>query len=167
MDSLIRRDVFDLLDPFRRLVGAGPELEAAWPRVEEFQDGNTVVIRAELPGIDPEKDVELTVVDDTLRLKAQKREQTEHRDKRSYRSEIRYGSFARTLPLPEGTKEEDISASYTDGVLEVRAPVRDQALQQAARKIPVSRAETGTTATGTGTSAAGTADTATGTGTTA
>lgn len=158
MDSLIRRDVFDLLDPFRRLMGAGADLEVAWPRVEEFQDGSTVVIRAELPGIDPDKDVELTVVDDTLRLRAQKREQTEHKDKRSYRSEIRYGSFARTLPLPEGTKEADISASYTDGVLEVRAPLRDQAQQQAARKIPVTRTEPGTTAIGTGDTATGTGD---------
>jgi HSP20 family protein len=160
MDSLIRRDVFDLLDPFRRLIGAGTELEVAWPRVEEFQDGNTMVIRAELPGIDPEQDVELTVVNDTLQLRAQKREKSEHKDQRSYRSEIRYGSFARTLPLPEGTKDEDISASYADGVLEVRAPVRDQARQQTTRKIPITRTETGTTATGT-------ADTATGTGTTA
>lgn len=149
MDSLIRRDVLDLLDPVRRLVGAGAELEAAWPRVEEFQDGNTMVIRAELPGIDPERDVELTVVDDTLRLKAQKREQSEHKDKRSYRSEIRYGSFVRTLSLPEGTEEEDISASYADGVLEVRAPVRDQALPQAPRKIPITRAGAGGTTTGT------------------
>lgn len=160
MDALIRRDVFDLLDPFRRLMGAGTELDVAWPRVEEFQDGNTMVIRAELPGIDPEQDVELTVVNDTLQLRAQKREQSEHKDKRSYRSEIRYGSFARTLPLPEGTKEEDISASYTDGVLEVRAPVRDQAQQRSSRKIPITRTGAGESGTGTSGTATGTDGTA-------
>lgn len=156
MDSLIRRDVFDLLDPVRRLMGAGAELEVAWPRVEEYQDGDTVVIRAELPGIDPDHDVELAVVNDTLRLRAEKREQSEHKDKRSYRSEIRYGSFVRTLPLPEGTKEEDIRASYADGVLEVRAPVRDQALQQASRKIPITRTGAGETTTGTSQTPTGT-----------
>lgn len=140
MAGLMRRDSFDMLEPFRRLMEG--DLQTAWPRVEEFQDGNTMVIRAELPGIDPDKDVDLTVVNDTLHLRATRQQKSEHKDKDSYRSEFHYGSFARTLPLPEGSKEEDISATYTDGVLEVRAPIREQAPQQATRKIPVTRSET-------------------------
>ncbi|ALU39683.1 heat-shock protein Hsp20 [Kocuria flava] len=136
MAELMRRN-FDALEPFRRLLEG--DLSPSWPRVEEFQDGNTQVIRAELPGIDPEQDVELTVVNDTLRLRAQRREQSEHKDKDSYRSEFRYGSFSRVLPLPAGCKEEDITATYTDGVLEVRAPMPERDEQQRTQKIEVTR----------------------------
>ncbi|MCM3688301.1 Hsp20/alpha crystallin family protein [Kocuria rosea] len=141
MAGLMRRDSFDMLEPFRRLLEGDPQSGAAvsWPRVEEFQDGESMVIRAELPGIDPEQDVELTVVNDTLQLRAQRREQSEHKDKDSYRSEFRYGSFVRTLPLPAGTKDEDITASYSDGVLEVRAPIRKLDELPQHKKIPITR----------------------------
>lgn len=173
MAGLMRRDPFEVLEPFRRLLEGG-DLQAATPRVEEFREGSTVVIRAELPGIDPEADVELTVVDDTLRLRAERRERSEHRTKDGYRSEFHYGSFSRTLPLPAGCKEEDITATYTDGVLEVRAPVREQDERPATRRIPVRRTGGALGAGGTGsggaetggTGAAGTAAGGTATGTT-
>ncbi|MGX5359960.1 Hsp20/alpha crystallin family protein [Kocuria sp. KH4] len=140
MAGLMRREAFDVLEPLRRLMEG--DLESTWPRVEEFQDGSTMVIRAELPGIDPDKDVELTVVNDTLHLRATRQERTEHKDKGSYRSEFHYGSFSRALPLPKGCREEDITAAYTDGVLEVRAPMREPG-EQTSRKIPVTRRESG------------------------
>lgn len=138
MAGLMRRDGFEMLEPFRRLL-EGDVAETSWPRVEEYREGNTAVIRAELPGIDPERDVELTVADDVLHLRAERRERVEHKDKSSYRSEFRYGSFVRSLPLPAGTKDEDISAAYRDGVLEVRVPVAEQPEQPATRKIQVTR----------------------------
>lgn len=136
MAGLMRQEAFDVLEPLRRLMEGHPE--AAWPRVEEFQDGDTMVIRAELPGIDPDRDVELTVVNDTLHLRATRPEKTEHNDKNGYRSEFRYGSFSRSLPLPKGCLEENITAAYTDGVLEVRAPMREPGVQ-VSTKIPVTR----------------------------
>lgn len=141
MAGLMRRDAFDVLEPFRRLLeGDLPsDLQASWPKVEEFEDNGAMVIRAELPDIDPDQDVDLTVVDDTLRLRAERREKSEHKDKATYRSEFRYGSFVRTLPLPAGTKEEDITATYKDGVLEVRAPVKESGGSAESRKIPVTR----------------------------
>jgi HSP20 family protein len=137
MAGLMRREGFEMLEPFRRLLEG--DVEASWPRVEEYRDGNTLVIRAELPDIDPDRDVELTVVDDTLHLRAERRERHEHKDKSSYRSEFRYGSFSRTLPLPAGCKDEDISAAYRDGVLEVRVPVAEQGEAPETRKIEVRR----------------------------
>lgn len=137
MAGMTRRDSVDMPYPFRRLMEGG--LQTAWPRVEEFQDGNTMVIRAELPGIDPEQDVELTVADDVLHLRAERRERTEHKDKGGYRSEFRYGSFSRALPLPAGCRDEDISAAYRDGVLEVRVPVAGHVEPPATRKIQVTR----------------------------
>ena len=137
MAGLMRRERLEMLEPFRRLLEA--DVETDWPRVEEYRDGNTVVIRVELPGIDPEEDVELTVVDEQLHLRAQRREQAEHRDRSSYRSEFRYGSFSRTLLLPAGCRDEDISAAYRDGVLEVRVPVAEHVERPATKKIPVTR----------------------------
>lgn len=108
-------------------------------RVEEMVDGNTLVVRAELPGIDPEKDVDVTVTDGVLSIRAERQEKKEHKDKDGYRSEFRYGSFVRRLPLPSGVQQGDVTASYKDGVLEVRAPLPDQGPGPAASKIPISR----------------------------
>ena len=141
MSGLMRRDAFDVLEPFRRLLEGDlhSDLQVSWPKVEEFQDGDAMVVRAELPGIDPDQDVELTVVGDTLQLRAERREKSEHKDKAGYRSEFRYGSFVRSLPLPAGTQDEDITATYQDGVLEVRVPVKAPDQKAGTRKIPVTR----------------------------
>lgn len=93
--------------------------------LEEFRDNGTLVVRAELPGIDPERDVEITVAEGTLCIRAERREKHEARgDGDFYRSEFRYGQFSRTLPLPAGVGPEDVVADYTDGILEVRLPLR-------------------------------------------
>ena len=109
-------------------------------RVEEMVEGNTLVVKAELPGIDPEKDAEITVTDGSLTIRAQREEKKEHKEKNSYRSEFRYGSFFRRVPLPEGVKEGDVTASYKDGVLEVRAPIPEKAAAASPSKVPISRA---------------------------
>ncbi|WP_427170431.1 Hsp20/alpha crystallin family protein [Arthrobacter sp. 92] len=109
------------MDAFDRMLesAAGP----APIRVEEFVDDKTLVVRAEMPGLDPEKDIEVSISEGVLHISAERQEKEEHKDKNRYRSEFRYGSFTRDLPLPEGIREEDIKASYTDGVLEVRTPL--------------------------------------------
>src|ERR1019366_3887565 len=60
-------------------------------RVEEYREGNEFVVRAEMPGIDPDKDVELQVSDHTLRIRAERKEETKTQEKGRYRSEFRYG----------------------------------------------------------------------------
>jgi HSP20 family protein len=110
-----------------------------WLRVEEYRDGNELVVRAEIPGIDPEKDVEITVSDGLLHISARREERSETRDKAGYRSEFRYGSFERTVALPAGAKESDVKASYRDGILEVRVPVEAEAEKAATVRIPVTR----------------------------
>jgi HSP20 family protein len=106
-------------------------------KVEEFRDGDTLVVRAEMPGIDPDKDVEITVADRVLHLRAERRSETKTEDKKGYRSEFRYGSFSRAVRLPAGAGEDDVKASYDDGILEVRIPVDDNA--NGAKKIPITR----------------------------
>jgi HSP20 family protein len=109
-------------------------------RVEEYLDGNTLVVRAEAPGLDPDKDIDVSVVNGSLQIRAERREEKEEKEKDSYRSEFRYGSFFRSLPLPPDVKEEDIKASYKDGVLEVRTPVPEKELSESTgKKLPITR----------------------------
>ncbi|MGF1662888.1 MAG: Hsp20/alpha crystallin family protein [Kineosporiaceae bacterium] len=119
--------------PWRDLAESGGHLI----RVEESTEDGTRVVRAELPGVDPGKDVSVTIEDDTLVISARREERSESRDSEGYRSEFRYGSFTRHVRLPRGTTPEVVSATYRDGVLEVRLPVGPTG--EAPRRIPVSR----------------------------
>jgi HSP20 family protein len=98
-----------------------------WPfrdiRVEEFVDGDQLVVRAEVPGVDPERDIDVSVENDVLTISAERRESSrEKMGDRGFHSEFRYGSFVRQVRLPAGTSPEVVSATYTDGVLEIRMP---------------------------------------------
>lgn len=126
-------------------LSGGPLIDwSNWPifsgesemKLEEFTEDDHVVVRAELPGIDPDKDVEITITDHTLRIHAERRREEKVEEKSGYRSEFEYGSFTRTMALPSGASEEDIVATYHDGILEVRVPV---ATASEARKVMVKR----------------------------
>ncbi len=94
-------------------------------RIKEFMDGGTLVIRAELPGMDPEKDIRVVVADDLLTISAERMEETSQdlEDGGGYRAESHYDSFRRSVELPAGTGADAVTARYDDGVLEVRVPV--------------------------------------------
>jgi HSP20 family protein len=92
-------------------------------RIEEFTDVDTLVLRAELPGIDPAKDVELTVAHGMLHIHATRSETSDRTSNSGYRSEFRYGTFERDVLLPDGVTCEDVTANYTDGILEIRVPM--------------------------------------------
>jgi HSP20 family protein len=92
-------------------------------RIEEYEEDGSLVVTAEAPGLDPDKeDVEITVVDQTLQIKTERRQQTKSEDKKGYCSEFRYGSFVRRIPLPAGATEAGVTALYVNGILEVRSP---------------------------------------------
>ena len=123
--------------PFRPM--AFPFLRGAADmiHVEEYREDGTLVVRADLPGIDPDKDVELTVAGGMLHIEAQRRQEEKREGKGFLRREVRYGSFSRSLPLPEGVIEADITATYKDGVLEIRIP---EPTREEAKKIAISQA---------------------------
>jgi HSP20 family protein len=104
-------------------------------RCEEYVDDGRIVVRAELPGLDPEKDIEITVAHGTLTINAERREA--HRE--CTYSEFFYGKLGRTLTLPPGIGEDDVTATYRDGILEVR--VTPPELVPAGAKVPVQRVE--------------------------
>lgn len=102
-------------------------------RIEDRLEKDRYVVRAELPGIDPDKDVEITVAEGVLTIAAERREQLSEKG----RSEFRYGAFRRSVTLPQGATEEAVEARYEDGILEVSVPISAAPAQS--RKIPVSR----------------------------
>lgn len=129
------------MNPFRRSAALFRDwLAEDMIRVDEFHEDGTLVVRAELPGVDPEKDVELTVCDGMLCIEAEHKEEEKLEEKGFVRHELRRGSFSRMLPLPDGVAEADIQASYKDGILEVRVPAPAPELKPAAAtKIPIAK----------------------------
>lgn len=112
-----RREFEDLfeqfLTPWRGRVGT--------PTVESFIEGDNLVVRADLPGIDP-KDIEVTVTSNILKLKGSREQKLEQKGRHFIHQEVSYGRFERSLTLPEGVKADAIKATYKDGVLELTMP---------------------------------------------
>jgi HSP20 family protein len=106
-------------------------------KVEEFMDGNELVVRAELPGVDPDRDVEVSIVDGALCIRAERRQEHMIEERNMRRSELRYGSFSRTVALPPGARESDVKATYKDGLLEVRTPIENR--NASSSSIPIER----------------------------
>jgi HSP20 family protein len=134
-----RREIDDLLERFgvgrdwfqgfpfdRDFFGEwGPA--PARPAIETSVEDGKFVVRTDLPGIDP-KDVDVKVVGDVLTIKGQREDKRETKKADLFRREIRYGSFERSIALPEGIKAEDLKASYQNGVLELSAPMPKEAV---------------------------------------
>jgi len=133
--SIMRWDPFDEVSTLRRSMermfddfftprqalrsATGP---IAWePAVEMFETQDSVVVRAELPNIDP-KTVDVTVTNDAITLKGETKREEEQKGRNFYRRELRYGAFTRTRPLATEVKSAEAKATYKDGVLEVSVP---------------------------------------------
>ena len=102
-------------------------------RIEDHLEDDKYVLRAEIPGIDPDKDVKITVSDGVLTISAERREKVSEKG----RSEFHYGSFLRRVSLPPGAAEDKLVARYDEGILEVTVPLA--AAQVEPRTIPVAR----------------------------
>ena len=106
-------------------------------KIEEYTEDGTLVVRAELPDVDVDKDVDISVHDGLLHIKAARSQKSETKEKSFYRSEFRYGAFERTLPLPPGATLDDVKATYENGVLEIRIPTAGP--ESESHKVPVQR----------------------------
>ncbi len=107
------------------------------PSLDVSETGDTVTVRAEVPGVDP-KELDISVSGDVLTIRGEKKEQTEERSEGYYHSERRFGSFRRSVPLPASVDRDKITAEYDRGVLTVRMPKSEKA---AGRRIPVAVAK--------------------------
>lgn len=131
-----------MFDPFSRLhlsdwFDRWPEIfSRRWPesfegvpfvesgfRMEQYRDDDALVVRGELPGLDPDEDVTITIADDVLTIAGERTERSKEERDGGYRSEFRYGSFRRSVRLPAGAQVDDVTADYSNGILEVRVPI--------------------------------------------
>jgi len=129
------RDVFSTQDRFNRLFnqtlsqmfGEENGKLGTWsPAVDVFETDQNLVVKAELPGIDP-KDVEIRVENNTLFLQGQRKFENEVKEENYHRIERSYGSFTRTFALPGSIDAEKVSADYKSGVLTLTLPKREEA----------------------------------------
>ncbi len=116
------RDDFDrLMDRFGEDWFSGRELFQIRPAIEAFFEDGKFTVRTEMPGVDP-KDVEIHLTGQTLTIRGKREQKLEEKKRHFLRRELRYGSFERSMEVPEGIKAEDLKAVYRDGVLELTAP---------------------------------------------
>lgn len=111
----------ELFTAFPSFAGLRPVVDTRLMRLEDEIKEGRYEVRAEIPGIDPSKDVDITVRDGELTIKAERTEQKEFNG----RSEFSYGSFVRTVSLPAGANEDDIKATYDKGILTVSVAVAE------------------------------------------
>ncbi len=120
-------------DPFREMTQAQSQLnklvdqvwggrQESWlPAIDVFDQKDAVVLKAELAGMNPD-DIHIEVEDNVLTVRGERRFEEEVDEDRYYRVERRFGSFQRSLALPQGMRASDISASYEDGILTITVP---------------------------------------------
>lgn len=115
------------------------------PPIEVEQRSDAVVVRTDLPGIDPDQ-INVTVSDGVLNISGERTQEEKEEREGFVRSERRYGSFYRAIPLPDGADEDNVNASFDNGVLEVTVPLSGRTR---GRQVRVESG--GTRAKGTGT----------------
>jgi HSP20 family protein len=96
-----------------------------------------LIVSTELPGMDPEKDIEIVLDDDYLTIKGEKSEEKEVSEDERYMRERRFGKFLRRIPVPEGVSADKITADYAKGVLTVKVTLPEETVPSEPRKIPV------------------------------
>ncbi|OGQ00194.1 MAG: hypothetical protein A2Z51_05200 [Deltaproteobacteria bacterium RBG_19FT_COMBO_52_11] len=118
----------DFEDLFEKLMEKKDWEMVSWaPKVESYRENGSYVIKADLPGVKV-KDIQVTVENGCLTIKGERRTDKEIKKKNVEREEVFYGSFERSMPIPEGLKTEELKAKYHDGVLEITAPVEERFL---------------------------------------
>ena len=126
---------------FSRFFGEGEQNGDAWrsdtagygPQIESWVQDHTLHLKADLPGLEPQ-DVEITVEGNRLTLRGERKAEHEKQDGQYFHREVRYGSFVRSFTIPEGTKAEEVQASYRNGVLELTLPLPAAMLP---KKVPI------------------------------
>jgi len=109
------------------------------PPVDIYETEDAIVLKAELPGVDP-KDVEVRVEDNTLYLKGERKFEKEVKEQNYHRVERSYGSFARSFSLPNSISTDKVKAEFKDGLLTLTMPKREEAKPKTI-KIDVTQSE--------------------------
>jgi HSP20 family protein len=103
------------------------------PSIDIYEEGDDVVVKAELPGMKKE-DIEVDLKEETITISGEKKKEEKVERKGYYRLERSYGSFARSFSLPAEVHMDEAKAQFRDGVLEIRVPKTNEAKRKA-RKV--------------------------------
>ena len=124
----LQDEVNRLFDTFSRGNDNTPTLtEGVWsPVVDIYETKDEIIIDAELPGM-TQKEINVTVIDNILTIKGEKKQEKEVKEENFHRVERSYGCFSRSFTLPVGVKSENIKATYKEGVLKVVLPKVEEA----------------------------------------
>jgi HSP20 family molecular chaperone IbpA len=128
-------ELADLFEGFPSWATLRPTFGSHVMRVEDEMKDGSYELRAEIPGVDPAKDVDITVRDGVLTIKAERSEKKEANG----HSEFSYGSFTRSLTLPAGADEDGIKASYDKGILTISVPITEP--QTGEKRVPIESAK--------------------------
>lgn len=128
-------DLAELLGGAPLFAGLRPLFDRTLIRVEDDVTEGRYEVRAEIPGVDPAKDIDVTVHDGQLTIKAVRSQTVESHG----RSEFSYGAFSRTVPLPAGADVDDVKATYEKGILAISVPVPNG--EPAIKRIEVQTAD--------------------------
>ncbi|MCG6536792.1 MAG: Hsp20/alpha crystallin family protein [Syntrophales bacterium LBB04] len=115
--------------------GLSERFEACSPSTDIREDEKELTIKAELPGMD-EKDIEVSLTDDTLTIAGEKKDEKEEKSGGYYYAERSYGSFRRVLPLPASIDSQKADASFKKGVLTITVP-KTEAAKSKVKKIAI------------------------------
>ncbi|MBW1715097.1 MAG: Hsp20/alpha crystallin family protein [Deltaproteobacteria bacterium] len=121
MSLLPGMDMFDLFFDDFGLTDLFNREDTLVPAFDIFENDKAYVITGEIPGVDA-KDLDVTLTDDILTIKGEKRQESENKDENYYRIERRYGSFERTFEIPKNVKTDNLDATYKDGVFKLSLP---------------------------------------------
>lgn len=110
-----------------------PEFGALEPAVEVSDTTDTVIVKAQIPGMSKDQ-IQVNITDNMLTLKGEMKEEEKKEEKNYYRREFRYGAFARSIALPTAVQGEKAEAQLKDGVLQITIPKSEQAK---AKEIPI------------------------------
>lgn len=138
LESLQRR-MDQLFDRFSERFWGGEHTKSVWgsedwnPAIESHADNGNLIVKADLPGIDP-KEVSISLVGNQLTIEGERKREEKKEEKDYFYQELAYGKFSRSITLPEGVEADKVKATFKNGVLEISMPAPKQA---GAKKIQI------------------------------
>jgi HSP20 family protein len=124
--SELRRLQDEMLQLFHASTGRGPFNAAFVPAIDVSEDKDNIVVKADLPGLTKD-DIEITLQDNVLTVRGEKKQESETKGKNFYRRERAHGAFHRSFELPASVNASNVAATFKDGVLRITLPKAEQA----------------------------------------
>ena len=123
----LQNEMVNFFRPMSKFVGQeGGVLEKRWsPSIDVYEADNALIVTADIPGLKKEE-IDVSILDGTLTIKGEKKMDDKLKEENYFRSERCYGSFSRSIQLPSEVETDKVTATYKDGVLELKLPKKEE-----------------------------------------